>query len=220
MIKAIVFDLDGTLADTLPEIREGVNMTMRKMGYPEHDLAAIRSFINFGARHLIRCALPAHLRQDEEKVDEALALFDRCYGEVYLHTQKTYDGMKELVSRLHRDYKVGVLSNKQDPYVKQLAEQLLGTGNYDAAQGVIFGLPTKPNPYLSEKVAEAMGVDTRECIMVGDSDIDIRTAQNANMTHVGVAWGFRDEAFLREHQATHIAHTAEELEALIRSLCK
>ena len=218
MIKAIVFDLDGTLANTLPEIREGVNMTVRKMGYPEHDMAAIQSFINFGARHLIRCSLPSELQQNEEKVDEALALFDHCYGEVCLHTTETYDGMKELVARLHRDYKIGILSNKQDHYVKQLAVQLLGAENYDAAQGVIFGLPTKPNPYLSEKVAEAMGVKTCECVMVGDSDIDILTAKNASMTHLGVSWGFRDEAFLREHGATQIAHTPHELESMIRSI--
>ena len=216
MIKAIIFDFDGTLADTLPEIHEGVNMTMRILGHPEHSRESIKSFINNGARQLIRRALPAALQEDENTVDEALKIFEKCYGEVYLHTEKTYNGVKELVQRLHKDYKIGVLSNKQDPFVKQLSAQVLAAGSYDAAQGVIPNHPTKPHAYLSEKIAADMGVATGECILVGDSDIDFLTAQNANMEHIGVTWGFRSEEFLREKGVTQIAHTPEELETLIR----
>ena len=218
MIKAVVFDFDGTLADTLPAIREGVNMAMRKLGYPEHDLDAIRSFINHGARHLIRCALPKDLQNDEVALDAALNVFQSCYEQTCLQTEETYDGMKELVQRLHGDYKIGILSNKPDAFLQALCAQVLEEGSFDAAQGGLSDHPTKPNPYLTEKIAEAMGVETAECLMIGDSDVDYLTAQNANMEHIGVTWGFRDEAFLRQHGVARIAHTVEELEMLIKSL--
>ena len=218
MKKAVIFDFDGTIADTISAIQEGVNMTMRLKGYPEHDHKAILSFINYGARQLIRNALPAPLKENEAVINETLNLYNECYGKVFLHTDRAYDGVAELIQRLHKDYKIGVLSNKQDIFVKQLSEQILGRENYDAAQGVIPNHPTKPHPYLSEKIAAAMGVATEDCIMVGDSDIDLLTARQADMTHIGVTWGFRSEEFLREKGAQLLAHTPEELEKLIRSL--
>lgn len=218
MKKAVIFDFDGTIADTISAIREGVNMTMRLKGYPEHDHEAILSFINYGARQLIRSALPVKLQDNEEAINETLKLYDQCYEKVFLHTDRAYAGVTELIQRLHKDYKIGILSNKQDIFVKQLSEQILGKENYDAAQGVIPNHPTKPHPYLSERIAADLGVTTEDCVMVGDSDIDLLTARQADMTHIGVTWGFRSEEFLREKGATRIAHTPEELETLIRAL--
>lgn len=218
MKKAVIFDFDGTIADTLSAIQEGVNMVMRLKGYPEHDYEAIRSFINHGAHQLIRSATPIELQENDEVINETLKLYDECYGKVYMHTDRAYDGMRELIERLHKDYKIGVLSNKQDIFVKQLCAQVLKEGSYDAAQGVIPNRPTKPHPFLSEKVAADLGVIPEDCIMVGDSDIDILTARGADMTHIGVSWGFRSEEFLRQNGAACIAHTPEELEEIIRSI--
>lgn len=219
MIKAVIFDLDGTIANTISAIREGVNLTMDKYGYPQHSDDDILSFINNGARELIRRAMPAQFRQDEDLVTRVLADYDALYGTVYLHTDRPYDGIPEAISALHaRGLKIGVLSNKQDAFVKGLAAQLLPTGTYDTAQGVIHGKPTKPDPYLSNLVADAMGVSPEECVMVGDSDVDIRTAENAGMTHVGVSWGYRNEEFLRERGAKLIVHTPVELLSIIENL--
>ena len=218
MKKAVIFDFDGTIADTISAIREGVNMTMRLKGYPEHDHASILSFINYGARQLIRRALPVELQENDEIINETLALYDQCYGNVFLHSDRAYDGMAELIERLHKDYKIGVLSNKQDTFVKQLSARVLKAGSYDVAQGVIPNRPTKPHPFLSEKVALDLGVLPEECIMIGDSDIDILTAKNADMAHIGVSWGFRSEEFLRQSGAARIAHTPEELEEIIRGI--
>ena len=218
MIKAIVFDFDGTIADTIPAIREGVNATMRLHGYPEHSIEAVLSFINMGARSLIQSAMPAHLREDEGLVDTVLRDYHRCYGAVYHHTETAYEGMAEMIQRLRKDYRIGVLSNKQDEFVKKLTAQVLLPASWDAAQGVVEGHPTKPHPYLSERIAAELGVSPSECILVGDSDIDILTAKNAGMTHIGVTWGFRSESFLREHGARLLAHTPEELEKMIRSI--
>ena len=218
MIKAIIFDFDGTIADTIPAIREGVNATMRLRGYPEHSLEAIRSFINYGARRLIQSSMPAHLREDDALVDAVLQDYNRCYGEVYHHTETAYDGVAELIARLRGSYKIGVLSNKQDVFVKRLTAQVLREGTWDAAQGVIEGLPTKPDPYLSEKIAADLGVSPSECLMIGDSDIDLLTAQNAGMAHIGVTWGFRSEEFLRDRGVQCFAHTPAQLEALITAM--
>lgn len=218
MIKAVIFDFDGTIANTIPAIREGVNATMRRYGYPEHSDAAILSFINFGARQLIRNAMPAELRGDEALVDRVLADYNEDYSRVYDHTRVAYGGIPELLDRLHRaGHPVGILSNKQDVFVKKLSEQVLLRGSWDSAHGVGPGQPAKPDPFLSELVARELGVKTSECIMVGDSDVDIRTAENAGMLHVGVSWGYRDEDFLRAHGAVRIARTVDELEAILHS---
>lgn len=220
MIRAVIFDLDGTIANTISAIREGVNLTMEKYGYPKHDDAAITSFINNGARELIRRAMPAEYREDEALVSRVLADYDALYGTVYLHTDRTYDGICELVAELHDSLglKIAVLSNKQDPFVKALTAQLLPTCHCEAAQGVIYGKPTKPDRYLADLVAQKLGVSAEECVMVGDSDVDIRTAENAGMTHIGVSWGYRDEAFLRERGAKRVAATPAELLNLIRQV--
>ena len=216
MIKAVIFDFDGTIADTKPALREGVNRTMRLYGYPEHTDEDILRFINNGARELIRRAMPKTLQRDEEQVSRVLEDYNRLYGEVFLLTDHAYDGIVELVERLRGAYRVGVLSNKQDVYVKALCAQVLPKGSYMIAQGVIAGKPTKPHPYLSELVAASLGVKPEECVIVGDSDVDILTAKNAGMRHIGVSWGYRSEAFLREKGATAIAHTPQEIEVLLK----
>ncbi len=217
MIRAIIFDFDGTLADTVPALCEGINLTMRRYGYPEHTEADILRFINHGARELVRRAMPKALQSDEEQVTRVLADYDEIYRAVYLHTRETYPGLRELVERLHNEFgfRIGVLSNKQDPFVKGLCRQVLSPGSYDAAQGVIYGKPTKPDPYLSRIVADILGVAPHECAVVGDSDVDIRTAEAAGMLHIGVGWGYRTEEFLRAAGATRIAHTPQELLQLI-----
>lgn len=219
MIRAVIFDLDGTVADTVSAIREGLNLTMKRYGYPTHDDRAVRSFINNGARELIRRAIPEEHRSDEQHVSRVLADYDRDYATVYHHTDRTYDGVCEVVKALYDiGLKIAVLSNKQDRFVKGLSQQLLPSGCVETAQGVVKGKPTKPDPYLARLVADRLGVLPSECIMVGDSDVDIRTATNAEMMHIGVSWGYRDEAFLREHGATCVADTPARLLEMIRNL--
>lgn len=219
MRKAILFDLDGTIADTIPAICEGINRTMRKRGYPEHTEKEILGFINHGARELIRRAMPEELRDNDALVDEVLSEYDREYSGVFHITDRTYEGMAELIAELHATgYAIGILSNKQDRFVKELAERILLPDSWDVAQGVIPGKPTKPHPYLATLVCEALGVSPSQCVVVGDSHVDIDTAKNASMAHIGVSWGFRDEEFLRSHGATQIAHTPAELLEIIEAM--
>ena len=216
MPLAAIFDFDGTIADTIAAIREGVNLTMRKNNFPEHSHAAVQSFVNNGARQLIRLSLPAHLRDDEAEVDRVLADYDVLYGQVFRLTDRAYDGIPELISELHgRGWKIGVLSNKQDVFVKALSEQVLLPDTFDATQGVIAGKPAKPHPYLSERISQALGVPLSNCVMIGDSDVDIRTAREAGMKHVGVSWGYRSHDFLLENGADTVADTVDELRSIL-----
>ena len=217
MIKAVLFDFDGTIADTIPAIREGVNNTMRLYGYPEHSYAEILVFINHGARELIRQAMPADAAENPAKINRVLADYDAQYRAVYRQTREAYAGVPELIDRLHRSgYRIGVLSNKQDEFVKQLSRQVLLPGSYDSAHGVAPGQPPKPDPYIPALIARELGVPLAECAMVGDSDVDIATAMNAGMTHIGVDWGYRDRSFLLAHGATRIAHTPDEVERFVK----
>lgn len=209
--QAIIFDFDGTVADTIPAIAEGVNLTMQKYGLPTHTEEAVRTFINNGPRMLIRRALPLPLQTDEELLDRVLADYDAIYKTVCMHTDRPYDGIPEVIAELRRrGYRIGILSNKQDHLVQTLCENVL-PGSYDAALGSLTGKPPKPDPYLSNQIAATLGVDPQACIMIGDSDVDIETAKNAGMTHIGVSWGYRDEEFLRAHGAVRIATTPAEL---------
>lgn len=216
MFKAMLFDFDGTIANTIPAIREGVNATMRAFGYPEHTDEEVLSFINYGARKLISQAMPRHLQGDAETVDRVLAEYNKQYGMVYDHTRKAYDGIPELIERLHRrGVRIGVLSNKQDAFVRTLSEQVLLPGTYDAVHGVGPDQPAKPDPFLPQLIASELGVSLTDCVMIGDSDVDILTAKNAGMAHVGVAWGYRSADFLSAHGADRIAHSVSELACLL-----
>lgn len=220
MIKAVIFDLDGTIADTLPALCVGVNLTMQKYGYPTHTEADILRFINNGAKELIRRAMPKELQEDEALVVRVLKDYGAAYQSVCLQTDRTYDGIPEAVNALRERFglKIGVLSNKQDPMVCALIEQLLPKGSCDWAQGVIPDLPTKPDPYLSKRVMAALGVAPDECVMIGDSDVDIRTAALAGMHHIGVSWGYRDEPFLRQHGATRVVRYPSEMVQAVQDM--
>ena len=215
-MKAIIFDFDGTLADTIPAITVGVNNALCEMGHPSRTYSEVLGFINHGARELIRQALPPEYRDDAGYVDRALVIYNRTYAAAHLQTTCTYPGMDALVADLHRSFRIGVLSNKQTFLLTDLTAQVLPAGSYDAVQGFESDHPGKPDPYLSRKIAAQLGVDPSECVMVGDSDVDILTARNAGMAHIGVSWGYRSAEFLYAAGASRVVSTVPELAAALR----
>ena len=217
MIKAIIFDLDGTVADTISAIREGVNLTMEQFGYPTHTDADIRRFINHGARELIRQALPADVSTDPARVDEVLQVYHGMYDKTYTHTNLCYEGMVDAMAELAKTHKLAILSNKQDRMVKGLAAQLLPAGVISIAQGQVEGVPVKPDPTAAWQICRALGVAPAECAFVGDSDVDMHTAINAGCLPVGVSWGYRSEDVLRKAGAQIIVHTPAELVGVIEN---
>ena len=219
MLQAVFFDFDGTISDTVSQLREAINMTMQKHGYPERTQDEVRSFINHGARELVRRAMPDHLQSDEALLDRVLADYHDAYSRVYLKTERTYEGVDRLIAQLHaQGLRIAVLSNKPDRYMLPLCEQVLEPGSFDVAQGTLPQMPTKPHPYLSELVAKKLGVELGACVMVGDSDVDLLTARNAGMQHVGVSWGYRDADFLRQSGVERIAGSCAELKEILENM--
>lgn len=206
-IKAIIFDLDGTIADTVDAIQHGLNLTLRELGYPESTREEVLAHINSGAKHLIRLSLPTAIQNDEKKLDEILALYNRIYAKVYTETDKAYEGIPKVFTELSkRGYRLAILSNKQDAFVPTLTEQLLPKGSYLVALGQRPNAPVKPDPESAFEVASRLGVLPGECALVGDSNVDMMTAKNAGMLAVGVSWGYRSEEILREAGADIIVH--------------
>lgn len=188
-IKALIFDLDGTLADTIPAITQAVNMTLDNLGYPNRSEAEIRSFIGQGPRHLIAESLPSD-KKDPQTIENALSIYNTMYAKTYMQTDKLYDGIEEAILELSKHYKIAVLSNKQDEYVKALVNQLLPSGICQLAYGSQNGVPAKPQPTLALKLAEELSLPPYECMLIGDSEIDIMTAENAGFDILSVSWGY------------------------------
>ena len=185
MKTGILFDLDGTLLDTLEDLLDATNYALRTCGYPERTLPELRRFVGNGARNQIRLSLPEG--STDEEIDRVLAVYKPYYTEHCRIKTKPYSGILESLETLKRKYPVAIVSNKPDSAVKELCA-LYFPGIY--ALGEAPDCPRKPAPDMVYKAMKALGVD--RCIYVGDSEVDVLTAQNAKVPCLSVLWGFRD----------------------------
>lgn len=207
--RAVVFDMDGTILDTLEDLRDSVNEALAWGGFAARTTEEIRSFVGNGAARLIERAVPAG--SDDGQVAKVLAYY-RAYYEAHAQIKTTpYPGIQELLENLRaQGVRLAVVSNKPDAAVKKLAAHYF-PHVFHAAVGARDGVPVKPSPESVWAALELLDVPAEESVYVGDSDVDIMTAQNAGMDGIAVAWGFRGEAFLRDHGAKVIVRSAEEL---------
>ena len=195
--KLLIFDLDGTIADTIWSIREGVNLALDLYGYKSRSYEEVRAAIGNGAYELIRKSLPENVREDSDLVSRVLADYDRLYGSTYSHIDGCYDGMMEtLVSLKNKGYILAVLSNKQDAYVKKIVELLFEDGFISFAAGQTSLYPKKPDPTVALMIADKLDVSAEDCAFIGDSEVDVMTAKNAGMTAVACSWGYRSREAL------------------------
>ena len=214
-IKLVIFDLDGTAADTMDGIVEALNRTMTECGYPTHTRESVLTFVNYNTRRYIEEALPTEARTDAE-IDRLLALYGEHYADTYTLTTP-YEGMAELFTKLNERCPVAMNSNKQDPFVKALAEQLFTPNTFIAAEGYRPDRPSKPDPAMayaimeiaSDRLGERLTPD--QCVYIGDSDVDYYTAKNAGMHCISVSWGYRSHEFLRALGDQPVAASVEEL---------
>ena len=209
----VLFDLDGTLLDTLEDILGAANYTLREMGYPERTLEEMRRFVGNGAEMQVRRAFGPGA--DEALIQKALVLYKAYYAAHCQEKTRPYDGVLELLAELkRRGYRLAVVSNKPDEAVRPLAAQYFG-GLMDAAMGETAARRRKPAPDMVNDALAALGADRTRAVYVGDSEVDIETARNAWLPCISVCWGFRDRGQLVEAGAAEIAATAPELLALL-----
>lgn len=218
MVFAVIFDLDGTLADTMDDLGTAMNNMLKKLGYDTRTKGELIRFINNGARNFVRQSLPEELQDIDLVVDSALATYEDEYSKCYANDTYPFDGIPEALGGLkERKIRLGVLSNKQDKFVRALTEKLFGKKLFKCTLGNRDDLPKKPNPEGALLVAKALGAKPENCIFVGDSDVDVKTAHNAGMLSIAVTWGYRTEQILREAGADYIV---SDTEGLIRVIDK
>ena len=210
----VIFDLDGTLINSLEDIADACNRTLARYGCPTHPLVAYRYFVGNGAAKLVERAAPAELRGTE-----LLRLLQQDYNRDYLQNNavktRPYEGVPEAVERLKRaGITVAVLTNKPDDTAGPVMERYY-PGVFPVVRGGLPGVPLKPDPAPVHALMEQLGARPESTLFVGDSNVDIQTAKNSGIAGCGVLWGFRTREELEREGADYIARTPEELLAII-----
>lgn len=206
-IKAVLFDLDGTLLNTLPDLHNITNTTLRELGYPERSMDEVRQFVGNGAKLLIIRALPEGVEMTDAILDRMMTNYLKYQNQL----AEVYEGIPELLAELKkRGIKSAIVSNKPDAATVGVWKKYFAD-TVDFAIGARENMHIKPHPDQANEAMRVLGVTSEDCIYVGDSDTDILTGANAGMETVSVTWGFRGEAFLKEHGATILVNRAEEI---------
>ena len=211
--KAVLFDLDGTLLDTLYDLREAVNYVMRKYNQPEHSMEAVRSFVGNGVRNLMRKAVPGG--EDNPTFEEQLALDIEYYRLHNRANTRPYKGVYDILDELREKWiKVAVISNKDEVAVNDLCDYYFEY-RYDIALGNTSTRPRKPYPTIVYSAMERFVASKKDVLYVGDSETDAATAENAGVDYVLVSWGFRDRKTLEQFNAKAVIDTPEELMPIV-----
>lgn len=211
--KAIIFDLDGTLTDTLCDLMLSTNYALKSMGWPERSLDEVRRFVGNGVRRLMEQAVPADT--EEEEFEECFATFQEHYVEHCQDHTGLYEGIDELLVELkQRGYKLGIVSNKLQAGVDELYQAFF-QDTIEVAIGERPNVRRKPMPDMVNLAMQQMGVTPEECVYIGDSEVDMATARNAGLPCISVLWGFRDHDYLKEIGAFRMVSTPREILDLV-----
>ena len=208
--KAIIFDLDGTLLDTLADLAEGTNYALRVNGFPERTLDEIRRFVGNGARKLIERAVPDG--QAEAALEKVRQDFNVYYKVHCKDHTGPYPGIMEMLQELvQQGYSLGVVSNKPDFAVQELIPEYF-PGIFTSVSGERQGVAKKPAPDLIREAMKNLQADSSNAVYVGDSEVDLEAAANAGIPCISVAWGFKGKKFLEEQQAEMIIEKPSEIQ--------
>jgi phosphoglycolate phosphatase len=223
--RAVIFDLDGTLLDSLGGIGDTMNALLKRLGYPQHPLTEYRYLVGDGLERLVERSLPPDWSQEyppgnrgEAAIEQLVKDYRRLYDEKWPGQSPPYPGVPELLEKLTREkIKIAVLSNKSDDFTRRMAETLLPGSDFAAVVGARPGIPGKPHPVAALEIADRMGIAPGEMIFLGDSGVDMQTGVNAGMYPVGALWGFREADELLDHGANALLEKPAELLQLLVS---
>ena len=208
--KGIIFDLDGTLVNSLEDISDAMNTVLTNLNYPTHTYDTYQYFIGSGLRNLVSKALPAS-NNSEDQIETCFDCMITEYREICTLKTKPYEGIIELLDNLaSKNIKLAVFSNKADELTKKIAAEIF-PDYFDAAVGLSTEALKKPNPFEAIAISKNWNLKTEEILFVGDSDIDMQTANNANMFAVGVSWGYRTKDELLASGAKTVINNALDL---------
>lgn len=214
--KAVVFDLDGTLLDSLADVGESMNKVLQQLGFPEHEVEKYKYFIGDGIHKLACRVLPAD-KLDEDIVKKCVAMVREEYGKRWYLKTRPYEGIPELLQELSsKNIPLVILSNKPDDFTKKNIERFFPDIKFSFVVGERPGIPRKPDPTSALEIAALHNLSPREFLYLGDTDTDMQTARSAGMIAVGVLWGFRQADELLENGAEHLIKKPVELMEFFR----
>ncbi len=215
--QAVVFDLDGTLIDSLEDLADAVNQALLANGFPTRKTGCFRYFIGSGASVMVKKALPEGNR-DDITVDKCLNDFNTIYSHNFDTKTTLYKGIPELLNELlRRGMRIAILTNKPQEFAEKYVKNLLSNWNFEVVLGQRDKIPRKPDPSGAIRILKELGIESSQTVYLGDSGVDMLTAVRAGMLPVGVLWGFRAGDELREHGAQHLIETPMELFSIIDS---
>ncbi|MCD2493335.1 HAD family hydrolase [Lacrimispora sp. NSJ-141] len=217
--KGVIFDLDGTLINTLDDLADSVNEALAGMGYPVWPAEAYRLKVGRGFRNLMENSVPEEVKAEDAVIDEMLRRFLEAYDRRYLEKSRPYEGIDGLLDRLVSEgVQVAVNSNKRTDYTEKLIQKFFPRIPFAGVFGERKGVPKKPDPASALELCGIMGLAPGDVLYIGDSKTDIQTGKNASMDTVGVTWGFRGYEELHENGAVYIAWTAEDIHKAVQGL--
>lgn len=211
-MKACIFDLDGTLTNTLESMTYSVNLTLKEMGLSQITKDQCRMFVGNGARGLIEESLKVSGDPKASRIEEGMKIYGRIFDQNCTYHVTPYEGIPEMLKALKdRGIHLAVLSNKPDRQTVKVVKEIFGDNIFDYAQGQKDGIRRKPAPDGVWYLMEQMQVSKEECLYIGDSEVDAATGKNAGLKTIGVLWGFRDRKTLETAGADHLIERPEEL---------
>lgn len=215
MKKLYIFDLDGTLVNSLFDLADSMNNVLEKHGFPLHETDEYKYFVGNGTLKLVERAIPESER-NEEKIKAIHAEFSDEYKKRAIEKTKPYAGINELLKKLKgQGCFIAVASNKPDQFSRFIVETLFGNDTFDLVSGKKEGVPAKPAPDIILDIMDKLGADRDSTVLSGDSDVDVMTAHNAGIECIGCTWGFRGEQELRSAGADYIAYDPMEIINLV-----
>ena len=212
-MKTAIFDLDGTIADTIYDLGDAVNYGLEKLGCPTHDYESYKKMVGNGVKKLCERALP---EDKKDKVQELHSLFKDYYNAHYLDKTRLYDGMKETMEKLQSSGVIlAVATNKPEDVAREIVWELLPDIDFVKVLGGVDYRPTKPDSAILIEIFSVLPDEENEVCMIGDSNVDVQTAKNAGIPCIGCAWGFRGRAELEAEGAEFIAEKPEDIADII-----